>query len=340
MAVDGRRLTIDRPLVFGHYFSENQQGEVANLSRNVVIESADPGGVRGHTMYHRHSTGSIAYAEFRHLGKRRKARQIQPPLSPGWRHDARVIGDRQRRSGIATTDGSRFTEPTRWSFETAWVIEVSATDSFWRMEPRSKTSWIATSLSRPIEGKPLPGQVFPADRNEGAGFWWANSQNAFLRNVAVDCEGYGFRFDAPESPDSAVMLPVRGPDGQRTKVDIRTLPFLRFEANETHTQRRYGLNLGGAAGDQAKAIADGKGPDSRHPFAIRDFRVWDTRWALTPAAPGVLIDGVEVAHCDYGFWRPSSIAMPIARVVFFRTTVALRICKGRTARGTRLSWGL
>ena len=45
---------------------------MANLSRNVVIESADPSGVRGHTMYHRHSTGSISYAEFRHLGKRGK----------------------------------------------------------------------------------------------------------------------------------------------------------------------------------------------------------------------------------------------------------------------------
>ena len=26
---------------------------------------------------------------------------------------------------------------------------------------------------------------------------------------------------------------------------------------------------------------------------------------------GVLIDGIEIAHCDYGFWRPSLIAMPI-----------------------------
>ncbi len=43
---------------------------MANLTRNVVVESADPDGVRGHTMYHRGSAGSISYAEFRHLGKR------------------------------------------------------------------------------------------------------------------------------------------------------------------------------------------------------------------------------------------------------------------------------
>ena len=33
------------------------------------MESADPAISRGHTMYHRNSSGSISYAEFRHLGK-------------------------------------------------------------------------------------------------------------------------------------------------------------------------------------------------------------------------------------------------------------------------------
>ena len=42
---------------------------MANLTRNVVTESADPKGERGHTMYHRNSAGSISYTEFRHLGK-------------------------------------------------------------------------------------------------------------------------------------------------------------------------------------------------------------------------------------------------------------------------------
>ena len=35
----------------------------------MVVESADPEVSRGHTMYHRYSSGSISYAEFRHLGK-------------------------------------------------------------------------------------------------------------------------------------------------------------------------------------------------------------------------------------------------------------------------------
>ncbi|MGH7226412.1 MAG: G8 domain-containing protein, partial [Gemmataceae bacterium] len=68
-ALDGVRLTLDRPLQHEHLGGGDYRGEVANLSRNVVVESADPKGERGHTMYHRRSAGAISYAEFRHLGK-------------------------------------------------------------------------------------------------------------------------------------------------------------------------------------------------------------------------------------------------------------------------------
>src|SRR5262249_26530401 len=68
-AIDGDRLTLDRPRESGHPGDGDSRGEVADLSRNVVIEWGAPRGARGHTMYHRHSAGSISYAEFRHLGK-------------------------------------------------------------------------------------------------------------------------------------------------------------------------------------------------------------------------------------------------------------------------------
>src|SRR5213076_1517894 len=66
----GAVLDLDRLLEFDHRCEGEYRAEVANLSRNVVVESADPAGVRGHTMYHRNSAGSISYAEFRHLGKK------------------------------------------------------------------------------------------------------------------------------------------------------------------------------------------------------------------------------------------------------------------------------
>lgn len=67
--IEGATITLDRPLSKDHSGAGPYRCEVANLSRNVVIESADPNGVRGHTMYHLGSSGSLSYAEFRHLGK-------------------------------------------------------------------------------------------------------------------------------------------------------------------------------------------------------------------------------------------------------------------------------
>lgn len=67
-AIDGAQITLDEPLKFDHLCKGDYRGDVANLSRNVVIESADPKTARGHTMYHRGSAGSISHAEFRHLG--------------------------------------------------------------------------------------------------------------------------------------------------------------------------------------------------------------------------------------------------------------------------------
>src|SRR5262249_11156184 len=52
-------LTLDRPLENDHRAQGDYRAEVANLTRNVVVESADPDGVRGHTMYHRNSAGSV-----------------------------------------------------------------------------------------------------------------------------------------------------------------------------------------------------------------------------------------------------------------------------------------
>jgi G8 domain len=66
--VNGSQLTLDAPLAFAHIVEGRYRGEVANLSRNVIVESADPAKARGHTMFHRESSGAIHYAEFRHLG--------------------------------------------------------------------------------------------------------------------------------------------------------------------------------------------------------------------------------------------------------------------------------
>ena len=165
-------------------------------------------------------------------------------------------GDRRwsgPRSGIAATAGSRSTAPIIWWCATAWDIGRSDTAFFSKTGPRSTTSSTATWRCRRARVSRCRARPSPFDRNEGAGFWWANSRNAFVRNVAVECDQYGFRYEAPATPGFDGVLLVRGVDDDvRRPMDIRTLPFLRFEDNEAHAQRRYGFNLGGGPGSVLK----------------------------------------------------------------------------------------
>ena len=302
-AIDGARLTLDAPLAYKHAGAGVCRGEVADLSRNVVVESADPGGVRGHTMYHRHSAGSISYVEFRHLGKVGK-------LGKYSLHFHRA-GDTMR--GTSVVGASIWDSGNRWiTIHGTNDLVVrdcvgyrSAGHGFFLEDGTEVDNILDRNLAvQAVASRPLPGQALPFDRNDGAGFWWANCGNSFTRNVAAECDGYGFRFDAPESPDFDPVRLVRGPDGQARRVDVRTLPFLRFEANEAHAQRRYGVNLGGGPGDGARGGVGKVGPDVRHPFEVRDLRVWESLWAFTPAAPCILVDRLAIDSCAFGLWRP------------------------------------
>ena len=47
--------------------------------------------------------------------------------------------------------------------------------------------------------------------------------------------------------------------------------------------------------------------------------MWEAQWALSPAGPGVLVDGFEVSECNYGFWRAHYDRQNYREVVFHRT---------------------
>src|SRR6185436_11999532 len=85
------------------------------------------------------------------------------------------------------------------------------------------------------KGKRLPKQVLGFDANDGAGYWWANSLNTFTGNIAAECGQYGFRYEASAGSTQKLVFPVQQPDGTKLPVDIRTLPFVRFDDNEVHS---------------------------------------------------------------------------------------------------------
>lgn len=309
---DGLVIELDRPLEHPHSADDGYAAEVANLSRNVRIESADPDGVRGHTMYHRDSSGSISYAEFRHLGKRDVLGRY--PIH------FHLTGDSMRGSSVVGV--SIWDSHNRWiTLHGARYMVVrdcvgyqSVGHGFFLEDGTEVFNVLDRNLAvQALVGKPLPDQALPYDHNDGAGFWWANSLNSFTRNVAAECDQHGFRFEVEKTAQFDPVLAIAQRDGTVKQVDIRTLPFIRFEGNEIHTQRRFGMNLGGIRGmtysgdsTQPESIGgdvDGVGPDRHHPFIIRDLKVWDTHWPFHAGSPSVFVHSLDIFDCEYGLWR-------------------------------------
>jgi hypothetical protein len=296
-ALDGNKLTLSQPLDVEHQGEGLYRGEVANLSRNVVVESADPKGERGHTMYHRGSAGAISYAEFRHLGK--------DCVLGRYALHYHLVGDTMRGSyvlGASIHDsGNRWLtiHGTNYLVVRDCVGYRSIGHGFFLEDGTEVYNVLDRNLAVGARrGKRLPKQILPFDSNNGAGFWWANSFNTFTRNVAVDNGEYGFRYEATASRSLPLVFPIQQPNGSTKRVDIRTLPFVRFDDNETHSNTgHYGVNLGEGV--------NRVGPDNRHPFIVRNLLVWSTHYGLRPQVPSLLVENLRLHGTVYGVYHPN-----------------------------------
>lgn len=295
-AIDGVTLTLDKALEGEHAGSGDFRGEVANLSRNVVVESGEPGKARGHTMYHKGSAGAISYTEFRHLGK-------EGVLGRYGLH-YHLCGDTMRGSSVIGASiwdsGNRWLtiHGTNYLVVRDCVGYKSVGHGFFLEDGTEVYNVLDRNLAvQAMRGKPLPKQVLPFDRNDGAGFWWTNSLNTFTRNVTCENERYGYRFEATQSSRFNLTLPVQQADGTRRPVDVRTLPFVRFDDNEAHCDGLYGFNLG-------EGVAR-IGPDARHPFVIRNMKIWSIHYAFRVQSPSVLVENMSIHRAAYGVYHPN-----------------------------------
>jgi len=294
--IEGATLTLDRALEFEHFGEGMMRSEVALLTRNVVVESADPAGVRGHTMYHRDSAGGISYAEFRHLGK-------QGVLGKYAIH-FHLVRDTMRGSGV--------TGASIWDSDNRWIT-VHGTDhllvrdnvgyrsrghGYFLEDATEQWNVFDRNLAvQAIRAKRLPKQILDFDPNDGAGFWWANGRNTFTRNVACENDEYGFRFELRKSSGFDPVLRLRGPDGAVRDTDVRGLPFLKFEDNESHTEGLYSFYFG----DDRNGEIHG---DREHPFIVRRLRAWETHYVLRPNVRFFLCEDLKVKNAVYGVYHP------------------------------------
>jgi hypothetical protein len=293
--LDGAQLTLDEPLSFDHNGEGDYRAAVANLSRNVVVEGADLK-QRGHTMYHHGSAGSISYAEFRHLGMEGQLGRyaLHFHLAAETMRGSYVIG-----ASIWDSANRWLTiHGTQYLIVRDCVGYQSVGHGFFLEDGTEVYNVLDRNLAvQAFRGKPLPKQVLPFDHNEGAGFWWANSLNTFTNNVTCENDRYGYRFEATQSSYFNLTLPILQPDGTKKPTDIRTLPFVRFDDNESISEGLYGFNLGEGV--------NRVGPDRQHPFIIRNMKLWGSNYAFRPQSPSVLTENMLIYKSNYGIYHPN-----------------------------------
>ena len=292
--IDGTTITLDKPLSNEHFGSGKFRSEVANLSRNVIIESADPKGVRGHTVYHKYSKGGISYARFAHLGKE--------GVLGRYAIHYHLVGRTMRGSsvrGVAVVDSHNrwiTIHGTQYLVVKDCVGYKSVGHGFFLEDGTEVFNLLDRNLGvQAFLGRRLPKQVLPFDPNDGAAFWWANGRNTIVRNVACENDRYGYRYDSQKRSNFDSRLPILMPDGNTRVVDIRTIPISRFENNESHTEGLYSMAFAGT---------DGVGPDTKHPHRLKNLKMWQTHYALRSQLPTMLVENVHINRAAYGVYRP------------------------------------
>jgi hypothetical protein len=72
---------------------------------------------------------------------------------------------------------------------------------------------------------------------------------------------------------------------------------VRFDENEAHCDGLYGFNLGEGV--------NRAGPDEKHPFIIRDMKIWEIHYAFRPQSPCVLVENMTLHQSVYGVYHPN-----------------------------------
>ena len=269
---------------------------------------------------------SISYAEFRHLGKK--------GVLGRYSLHYHLVGDTMRGSSVVGASiwdsGNRWLtiHGTNYLVVRDCVGYQSIGHGFFLEDGTEVYNVLDRNLAVQALARPsgCPSRCCPSTHNDGAGFWWANSLNTFTRNVAAE--------------NDQLRLPLRGhadqrsqarpsrsssPTARRKSVDIRTLPFVRFDDNEVHCDvGLYGVNLG----EGVRPRRPGR------PASVHRPQPEDLGRALRLPAAGAVAAGREP---DASTARPTASITPTTTTTSTATCTSARRTPSRSTAATTTS---
>jgi hypothetical protein len=318
-AIEGSTVTLAAPLKYGHLGTAPRQAAVGNLTRNIVITSADPAGRRGHVMV-AHGfvvkddealppltslvTAHLSHVEFAHLGR------PEPGLYPVHFHRLGNEGRNRVLVGASIHHSQNLcvrVHTTNFLTVADTVCYDALGHGFATEDGTEMFNTFHHNLAvrtRHAAVKTNPND--PTDVNEGSGFWLNNPHNTLTANYAADNEGWGYQVDPRTtggvSPRGVAMPLVDATGAPRPPTDVTTVPLLSFVGNAAAGGYLGGIEL----------------VNLTRPTTLQDFQSIDSRiGSVYEFTSQLTIETLraDIGPISYAIGAFAGITLPMGRTV-------------------------
>jgi cell migration-inducing and hyaluronan-binding protein len=239
-AVEGRKITLDRALRYGHFGELQQYGdavlderaEVALLSRGIVVEGAEDSstdGFGGQMMIEHGGDLRVRGVEFADMGQTARLRRY--PVH--FHMDGSARGSYIKNSAIHHSFNRCITIHGTDEVLVADNVCFDHVGHGFFLEDGAETDNVFRG-NLGFRTRRAKNPLLPSDKKP-ATFWITNPDNTFIDNHAAGSEDFGFWYALPEHP-------LGLSNGERNVWPRRT-PLEAFRGNTAHSNGRDGLNV-------------------------------------------------------------------------------------------------
>ena len=266
-AIDGNTVTLNQSLGYDHRGAKLPDGRLqylphlGNLSRNVVLRSENPDGVRGHVAFLARADVSVRYARFQNMGRTTNSALDQTVIedgilthvgtNPSGRyalHFHHVIGPlNPTNTGYQfQAVGNALDGGLKWSL----VVHAShfgliAENFVYDTVGGGIVTEDGSEAFNRFDGNfvvKTSGDGFFKHGTDGEAFWFRGPLNQIVNNVAANSKRAAFdiflqnlhRINAPEAEKPLVRGAAKGSPTETTRYNAFETPFLEFHGNEVY----------------------------------------------------------------------------------------------------------
>ena len=309
-------VTLTSPVRYDHLGARDGDGilrflpHIGNLTRNVLIRSANPNGTRGHTAWLHNADADVRYVQFQDLGRTTNALIDNTTLDAngiathiGTNQIARYPFHTHHLSGPATPPANGFQttaiglavdngahgDNIKWGMAIhgthyglfrqnvvyhvagAGIVTEDSTESFNVIEQNFVVRLQGT-------GDRADGSCGISCAREGVGLWFRGPNNYVRDNVvanAVNSYGYTY-YQFGTGTQRIPAYKGANPDhaGQFVEVDIYAMPLREFARNEVYGATPNGMTF------WSVGIFGQDSPRATSRSVIEDFRAWHVRTGI------------------------------------------------------------